>query len=87
MGWENSATYGSVIAYNLYWVVIIVGFLALRYKEQRGHWPLMKAKATSSDEKADPSSSDEEGGVGIVEKGDSAGNPFTKVSSVKSGSS
>jgi high-affinity iron transporter len=44
LGWQNSATYGSVISYNLYWVAVISGFLAMRYKEVGGHWPLMKAK-------------------------------------------
>jgi high-affinity iron transporter len=47
-GWTNSATYGSVISYNLYWAAVIVGFLALGYNERRGHWPLMKRKGESS---------------------------------------
>jgi hypothetical protein len=41
-GWTNSATYGSVLSYNLYWLAIMAGFAALRYKETRGHWPLLK---------------------------------------------
>lgn len=32
-GWQNSATYGSVISYNLYWLVVIVGFVFLGWKE------------------------------------------------------
>lgn len=44
LGWQNSATYGSVISYNLYWIAVISGFLAMRYKEVKGHWPFMKAK-------------------------------------------
>lgn len=44
LGWQNSATYGSVISYNVYWIVVIAGFLALRYHENNGHWPLMQAK-------------------------------------------
>ena len=44
LGWQNSATYGSVIGYNLYWLVIIVGFVALRWREKRGSWPFMKKK-------------------------------------------
>lgn len=35
-GWTNSATYGSVISYNLYWVVVIAGFVVMRFKERRG---------------------------------------------------
>ncbi|KAK4228991.1 iron permease FTR1/Fip1/EfeU [Podospora fimiseda] len=43
-GWTNSATYGSVISYNLYWLFVIIGFLVMRFKEVKGHWPLMKPK-------------------------------------------
>ncbi|KAK5662845.1 hypothetical protein OQA88_6256 [Cercophora sp. LCS_1] len=45
LGWTNSATYGSVISYNVYWIFVIIGFLVLRYQEVKGHWPLMKPKA------------------------------------------
>ncbi|KAL2432755.1 High affinity iron permease ftrA [Exophiala dermatitidis] len=45
-GWQNSATYGSVISYNIFWLAVIVGFLVLRFKESRGHYPFMKTKAT-----------------------------------------
>jgi high-affinity iron transporter len=34
-GWQNSATYGSVISYNLYWLVVIVGFLYMGYRERK----------------------------------------------------
>ncbi|KAH7406842.1 plasma membrane iron permease-like protein [Phaeosphaeria sp. MPI-PUGE-AT-0046c] len=34
-GWQNSATYGSVISYNLYWLVVIVGFLFMGWKESK----------------------------------------------------
>ncbi|KAI1002995.1 High affinity iron permease [Podosphaera aphanis] len=44
LGWQNSATYGSVISYNLYWVVVIAGFLLLRFKEVHGHLPLCKPR-------------------------------------------
>jgi high-affinity iron transporter len=44
LGWQNSATYGSVISYNLYWVVVIAAFLLMRYKENTGHLPFMKSK-------------------------------------------
>ena len=46
LGWQNSATYGSVISYNVYWIVVIAGFLAMRYHEDNGYWPLMKVKET-----------------------------------------
>ena len=48
-GWENSATYGSVIAYNLYWLCIIVVFSCMRYSEKHGHYPLMKAKSKDAE--------------------------------------
>lgn len=44
LGWTNSATYGSVISYNLYWLVVMIGFISMRYQEVKGHWPLMKPK-------------------------------------------
>ncbi|KAI9739168.1 MAG: hypothetical protein M1834_007381 [Cirrosporium novae-zelandiae] len=43
LGWQNSATVGSVVSYNVYWIVVIVGFLIMRYKERSGHWPFMKS--------------------------------------------
>src|SRR5262249_39149395 len=49
-GWTNSATYGSVISYNVYWAAIIITFLAIRYNEVKGHWPLMKPKNGSDEE-------------------------------------
>ncbi|KAI9734191.1 MAG: hypothetical protein M1818_006602 [Claussenomyces sp. TS43310] len=47
LGWQNSATYGSVISYNVYWIAIILGFFAMRYNEVKGHWPLLKHKKLS----------------------------------------
>ncbi|CAK3857621.1 plasma membrane iron permease [Lecanosticta acicola] len=65
LGWENSATYGSVISYNLYWLVVIIAFAVLGFYEKRGHWPFMKAKpqTPSDDEEAadsDQTSRDDE---------------------------
>ncbi|GAP88602.1 putative iron permease ftr1 family protein [Rosellinia necatrix] len=47
LGWTNSATYGSVISYNLYWIAIVTALGVMRYREVKGHWPLLKAKADS----------------------------------------
>ncbi|KAL5116134.1 high-affinity iron permease [Pleosporales sp. CAS-2024a] len=33
LGWQNSATYGSVLAYNLYWLCVIAGFLVMGARE------------------------------------------------------
>ncbi|KAF9888598.1 hypothetical protein FE257_008530 [Aspergillus nanangensis] len=45
LGWTNSATYGSVISYNLYWAAVIVYFGYMRHRElrdssvkKRGNW-------------------------------------------------
>jgi high-affinity iron transporter len=64
-GWTNSATYGSVISYNLYWLVVIAAFLSMRYYEKAGHWPLMKASpAQYADDFA--SDDDSRAGEGVV---------------------
>ncbi|KAG0650478.1 High affinity iron permease ftrA [Hyphodiscus hymeniophilus] len=59
LGWQNSATYGSVISYNVYWIVVMCGFAAMRYSEVHGHWPLMKPKTKV----ATPDSASLEGGA------------------------
>ncbi|EAW14722.1 FTR1 family protein [Aspergillus clavatus NRRL 1] len=41
LGWTNSATYGSVISYNLYWLAVIICFIAMRHKERHGSLPLL----------------------------------------------
>jgi high-affinity iron transporter len=41
IGWTNSATYGSVISYNLYWLAIILWFVAMGSKERHGKVPLL----------------------------------------------
>ncbi|RLV90391.1 Iron transporter FTH1 [Spathaspora sp. JA1] len=43
-GWTNSATYGSVIAYNVYWLVVITVFCGLIYEEKHGYLPLIPLK-------------------------------------------
>ncbi|KAK5007787.1 hypothetical protein LTR28_004829 [Elasticomyces elasticus] len=44
LGWTNSATYGTIISYNLYWLLVIVAFASMHYNEKTGHWPLRKPK-------------------------------------------
>lgn len=39
-GWTNSATYGSVISYNFYWIFIIVAVYVSLVKEKTGYNPL-----------------------------------------------
>lgn len=40
-GWTNSATYGSVLGYNFYWLAIYVTFGALLYEEAHGRLPVI----------------------------------------------
>lgn len=42
LGWTNSATYGSVIGYNMYWLAIIVWFVTMRHIERQGRVPLLE---------------------------------------------
>ncbi|KAH6610267.1 iron permease FTR1 family protein [Trichoderma cornu-damae] len=44
LGWTNSATYGSVLSYNLYWLFVMSAFVLIRFRETKGRWPLQKAK-------------------------------------------
>lgn len=43
LGWQNSATYGSVISYNLYWLFLIVVLFLMLFEEKRGHLPFCKS--------------------------------------------
>lgn len=42
LGWQNSATYGSVISYNVYWILVIFAVYCMWYEEKRGHLPFLK---------------------------------------------
>ncbi|KAL1592237.1 high-affinity iron permease [Paraconiothyrium brasiliense] len=75
-GWQNSATYGSVISYNLYWLVVIVGFLVLGFKEKHNRYPLQKAMPVASGDAESENSS------GAVGKKDAAGAPRAEVREV-----
>ncbi|KAH9835996.1 plasma membrane iron permease [Teratosphaeria destructans] len=67
LGWQNSATYGTVISYNLYWLAIIVWFVSMRYYEQKGHWPLMKPKKGAKDAEGGHSSEDDSSGSEVID--------------------
>ncbi|KAF8541071.1 iron permease FTR1/Fip1/EfeU [Trichophaea hybrida] len=47
LGWQNSATYSSVITYNLYWIAVIGWVVVMRFEETHGRYPLMKAKTAA----------------------------------------
>ncbi|KAM9933502.1 hypothetical protein OXX80_006879 [Metschnikowia pulcherrima] len=40
-GWTNSATYGSVFGYILYWFAVVLVFNSLRYEERYGRLPIV----------------------------------------------
>lgn len=42
LGWQNSATYGSVISYNIYWIFVILTLLLMMYEENNSHLPGLK---------------------------------------------
>lgn len=42
LGWQNSATYGSVISYNIYWIFIIATVFLMGFEEKYGHLPFLK---------------------------------------------
>ncbi|KAH3681448.1 hypothetical protein WICPIJ_007605 [Wickerhamomyces pijperi] len=44
LGWTNSATYGSVISYNLYWISMIGLLKMLKFQEQEGYLPYVPIK-------------------------------------------
>lgn len=67
LGWTNSATYGSVISYNLYWIFVMISFLIMRYREVKGHWPLMKPKKEAAPADADSASDLATGDGRVVE--------------------
>ncbi|OAQ73056.1 plasma membrane iron permease [Pochonia chlamydosporia 170] len=63
LGWQNSATYGSVISYNVYWIFVMAGFILMRFKETKGHWPFMKPKHSVAQEDSRSGSSSQQGGA------------------------
>ncbi|KAL2213456.1 iron permease FTR1 family protein [Sarocladium strictum] len=82
-GWTNSATYGSVISYNVYWIVVITGFLFLRYREARGGLPFVKGGKRSASQSEVRSADLIESNVGMPEKAatTSGGGEVRRVSS------
>ncbi|KAK9464752.1 iron permease FTR1/Fip1/EfeU [Lipomyces arxii] len=43
-GWQNSATYGSVLMYNLFWICVIVIVTLMLFKEKKGYIPFISKK-------------------------------------------
>ena len=58
-GWQNSATYSSVIVYNVYWIVVIAWFLSQLYLEKRQRrLDASSASAQDADVEVQPSKYD-----------------------------
>ncbi|GBF66363.1 plasma membrane iron permease [Trichophyton mentagrophytes] len=57
-GWTNSASLGTVLSYNFYWIAVIIGFLCMIYYEKRGRWPFQKASPKRSLSISDNSSTE-----------------------------
>lgn len=53
LGWQNSATVGSVVSYNLYWVAVMTQFFIMAAREKR-YWPFAQLKGEAQEE--EPSS-------------------------------
>ena len=49
LGWQNSATVGSVVSYNLYWIAVALGFGVMICKE-KGYGPFDKRGFKSDDD-------------------------------------
>lgn len=64
LGWQNSATYSSVIVYNAYWIVVGVWFLVQLFLEKKGRYPFMKASSPRASQGTEGSM--EHGTVGIA---------------------
>jgi high-affinity iron transporter len=41
LGWENSATYGSVISYCVYWIFVIITVICMLFSEKYGYIPII----------------------------------------------
>jgi high-affinity iron transporter len=59
-GWNNSATYGSVISYNVYWLAIMAGFSIMSFHETHGYYPLLKGRSMASGPKGQQQLDEEE---------------------------
>ncbi|KAL8730244.1 MAG: hypothetical protein Q9166_004221 [cf. Caloplaca sp. 2 TL-2023] len=85
LGWQNSATVGSVVSYNLFWFVTILAFMAMAFNEKHGRWPLIKAKAVDRKGSETDSGSEKDRGITYPEK--AAGGDRETVTEVQSTSS
>ena len=43
LGWQNTGYIGSVLAYNLYWLCLIIVILLMLFEEKTGHLPFCKS--------------------------------------------
>jgi high-affinity iron transporter len=79
-GWTNSATYGSIISYNLYWFAVIISLFLLRFKEKHGRYPFLKAKAADKEPFESYASVSQEGRESHESRSDPEERPLLKTS-------
>ncbi|ODQ65556.1 FTR1-domain-containing protein [Nadsonia fulvescens var. elongata DSM 6958] len=41
IGWQNSPTYGTIVAYNIYWIAVITSVFCMLFKEKHGYNPIL----------------------------------------------
>lgn len=75
LGWQNSATIGSVVGYCGYWIVVTTVFVSMRFKEKTGRWPLLKKRGKVLNDEGS-----ESGVSGRVESAEKV--PFTREAKV-----
>ncbi|CAK7234002.1 high-affinity iron permease [Sporothrix bragantina] len=49
LGWQNSATVGSVVSYNLYWAAVMGQFFLMAAREKR-YWPFTHSKVDAAED-------------------------------------
>lgn len=75
---------GTVVSYNLFWLVVIIGFASMGYNEKKGHWPLMKNKKVASRGRESESSYGDERDTNIAYPEKTAGGDGNVITDVQS---
>jgi high-affinity iron transporter len=76
--------YGSVIGYNVYWIVVILGFVLLRWREKKGTLPFQKKRDIETPAlPRKESDTDSSSSPGEITEKQVAGPKGTQVSEIK----
>ncbi|KAK2673858.1 Iron permease FTR1/Fip1/EfeU [Fusarium oxysporum f. sp. vasinfectum] len=65
LGWQNSATIGSVVSYNVYWLAVIICFCSMTYMERYGNLDCPE-KPSSIENELMPSNGDDKTATPVV---------------------